>query len=133
TAHEHVFGLAVGIDFTRRDIQREMKQGSHPWDMAKGFDHGAPVSALLQKAALENFPPQGAITLTVNGETRQDGRLADMLWSPAEIIAALSRLMRLYPGDIIFTDTPAGVGPVFPGDRVEAAIQDIGKISVTIA
>ncbi|KAF0117658.1 MAG: putative fumarylacetoacetate hydrolase [Rhodospirillaceae bacterium] len=107
----HVFGYAVGLDLTRRDLQTAARQAGLPWDMAKGFDHAAPCG-LLQPAACIGHPAQGVIGLTVNGRVRQKGDLADMIWPVAEILAGLSRLVTLAPGDLVFTGTPEGVGPV---------------------
>ncbi len=113
-----VFGHAVGIDLTRRDLQAAAKQAGRPWDMAKGFDQSAPLGALVY-----GLPPAaGAIALSVNGEQRQAGDLAQMIWNVAEIIATLSTFVTLAGGDLIFTGTPAGVGPVRPGDRLCATL-----------
>ena len=119
-ALEHVFGYAAGNDLTRRDLQRAAKGRGEPWDTAKGFDHSAPVAA-IRPASLGNLS-SGEIWLAVNGETRQESDLSRMLWGVPEIIAALSRLYELVPGDLIFTGTPSGVGPVEPGDRLEGGI-----------
>ena len=113
-----VFGHAVGIDLTRRDLQAAAKQAGRPWDMAKGFDQSAPLGALSP-----GLPPAGgAITLSVNGEQRQAGDLGQMIWNVAEIIAVLSTYVTLAGGDLIFTGTPAGVGPIHPGDRLRATL-----------
>jgi len=126
-----VFGYAVGNDLTRRDLQAAAKAKGQPWEVAKGFDHSAPISAL--KPALDiGHPAKGAITLAVNGQMRQQGDLADMTWSVPEIIAHLSRLFVLMPGDLIFTGTPAGVGPVGPGDVMEAAIEGVGSLTTKV-
>lgn len=125
-ALQHVFGYAVGIDFTRRDLQAAAKKGGKPWDAAKGFDQSAPISAI--RPAGDIRPDQGRIWLAVNGEIRQDANLDDMIWSVAEIIAELSGLYTLRAGDIIFTGTPAGVSAVIPGDRIKAGIEAIGEI-----
>ncbi|HTD75624.1 MAG TPA: fumarylacetoacetate hydrolase family protein, partial [Steroidobacteraceae bacterium] len=113
-----IFGHAVGIDLTRRDLQAEAKKAGRPWDMAKGFDHSAPIGPLKLGAP----PAAGAISLTVDGEVRQQGDLRDMIWSVAEIIAALSSYVELAPGDLIFTGTPAGVGPIERGQTVRGMI-----------
>jgi fumarylpyruvate hydrolase len=122
-----IFGYAVGIDLTRRDLQAEAKKAGRPWDMAKGFDHAAPVGALTQGS-----PPQsGAISLTVDGQVRQRGDLREMIWSVAEIIAGLSAFVALAPGDLIFTGTPAGVGPIRRGESVRGMIAGIEPIDVS--
>ena len=129
TAVELLIGWAVGVDLTRRDIQAEAKTQGRPWDAAKGFDASAPCGALT----LGSLPhPDGAIGLTVNGAVRQSGRLGDMIWSPAEVVAQASRLWRLKPGDLIFTGTPEGVGPVVRGDRVEASIEGLAPLAFTL-
>jgi fumarylpyruvate hydrolase len=122
-----IFGYAVGIDLTRRDLQAEAKKAGRPWDMAKGFDHSAPVGAITR-----GLPPAtGSITLTVDGSLRQRGDLKDMIWSVAEIIAALSAYVELAPGDLIFTGTPAGVGPIRRGETVRGMIAGTEPIEVT--
>jgi fumarylpyruvate hydrolase len=130
-ALELVFGYAVGIDLTRRDLQAAAKKAGRPWDMAKGFDGSAPISAVMpaeQVGAIRNQ----AISLAVNGDTRQSGRVGEMLWSVPEVIAQLSRLVELRAGDLIFTGTPAGVGPVRPGDTLHARIDDVGSLDARI-
>jgi fumarylpyruvate hydrolase len=121
-----IFGYAVGIDLTRRDMQAEAKKAGRPWDMSKGFDQSAPIGPLTR-----GIPPsRGAITLTVDGQARQAGDLADMIWSVADIIAFLSTYVSVAPGDLIFTGTPAGVGPVQRGDRVRGTIAGIDAVEV---
>ena len=128
-AAELIIGWAVGVDLTRRDIQADAKKQGRPWDAAKGFDASAPCGALT----LGSLPdPDGAIGLTVNGAMRQSGRLGDMIWSPAEVVAQASRLWRLKPGDLIFTGTPEGVGPMVRGDRVEASIEGLAPLAFTL-
>lgn len=124
-----IFGAGVGIDLTRRDLQAVAKTAGRPWDMAKGFDRSAPIGALTpgQPAA------QGAIALTVDGETRQSGDLSMMIWSVAEVIAALSTFIELAPGDLIFTGTPAGVGPIRRGQRVRATIDGLEPLEIAFA
>lgn len=130
-ALNHVFGYAVGLDMTRRDLQAVLRKAGRPWDMAKGFDHSAPCGALRPAAA--GFDPRhGAITLKVNGTPRQGGDLADMVWSVPEIIACLSGLVTLAPGDLIYTGTPDGVAAVEAGDRLEARIDGLPPLMVTI-
>ena len=125
-----VFGYAVGVDLTRRDLQAAARVKGQPWDAAKGFDHSAPIGAIRRAAGA---PPQGRIRLAVNGAPRQDAVVADMIWNVAEIIAQASRLWRLAPGDLIFTGTPEGVGPLLPGDRVEAQVEDVGALNFTLS
>jgi fumarylpyruvate hydrolase len=122
-----IFGYAVGIDLTRRDLQAEAKKAGRPWDMAKGFDHSAPVGALTRGLA----PTAGPITLTVDGNIRQRGDLKDMIWSVAEVIAALSSYVELAPGDLIFTGTPAGVGPIRRGETVRGTLAGTEPIEIT--
>lgn len=125
-----VFGYAVGLDMTRRDLQAEAKAARRPWDMAKGFDQSAPISAIVPADAI-GHPKTGAITLSVNGENRQTGDLAEQIWSVPDMLAYLSRLVRLEPGDLVMTGTPAGVGPVRVGDRLQGAIEGIGVLEVS--
>lgn len=122
-----VYGYAVGVDFTRRDLQQLAKQGGKPWDVAKGFDQSAPISA-IQAVGDNPHPSQGRIQLSVNGEQRQCADLTDMIWSVAEIIAELSRYFELCRGDLIFTGTPAGVSSVLAGDRIAASISGVGEL-----
>jgi len=114
-----IVGWAVGCDLTRRDLQAAAKAAGKPWDAAKGFDQSAPCGPLTLGPGPE---PEAEIALSVNGEGRQRGRLSDMIWNPDEVLEAAGRLWRLAPGDLIFTGTPEGVGPLAPGDRVEATI-----------
>ncbi|QEL65895.1 fumarylpyruvate hydrolase [Oryzomicrobium terrae] len=127
-----VFGYAVGLDLTRRDLQARAKAKGHPWDMGKGFDQSAPVSALAPAADI-GHPEAGAVTLTINGQVRQQGNLNQMIWSIPEVIANLSTLVELRPGDLIFTGTPAGVGPVNRGDRLEGQVEGVGGLTVVFA
>ena len=122
-----IFGYAVGIDLTRRDLQAEAKKSGRPWDMAKGFDHSAPIGPL----ALGVPPASGAISLSIDGQVRQSGDLKDMIWSVAEIIAALSTYVDVAPGDLIFTGTPAGVGQIQRGQSVRAEIAGIEPLEIT--
>ena len=130
-AKDLIFGYAVGLDLTRRDIQGKAKEKGHPWDMGKGFDQSA-VASVIQPIGSSGHPAQGRIWLTVNGETRQEGDLAAMMWKVADIIANLSTLVRLEAGDLIYTGTPAGVGPIVPGDVLEAGVDGVGKLKVRI-
>ena len=130
-ALEHVYGYAVGLDMTRRDLQQEAKDAGRPWDFGKAFDESAPVSAIYPVAS-HGHHSSGAITLSVNGEMRQSQDLSDMIWSVPETIAFLSRYYRLQPGDLIFTGTPAGVGAVGRGDVLVGAIQGLSELKVRI-
>src|ERR1700676_572338 len=114
-----IFGYAVALDMTRRDLQAEAKRLARPWDMAKGFDQYCPISA-LRPAASASTALRGELKLSVNGEIRQHGDLSDMIWSPGECLAVLSTLVELRAGDLLLTGTPAGVGPVAAGDVLEA-------------
>lgn len=121
-----IFGHAVGIDLTRRDLQADAKAKGRPWDMAKGFDASAPVGALTPGAP----PAAGAITLRVNGDLRQNGDLSQMIWNVAEVISKLSTYVALAPGDLIFTGTPAGVGRIVAGETVVAEIAGTAPVEV---
>ena len=122
-----VFGYGVGLDLTRRDLQAAMKAKGLPWDVAKGFDASAPVSSL--RAASDIGHPQHArLSLSVNGAVRQDADIADMIFPVPEIITELSKLFELKPGDLIFTGTPAGVGPLARGDRFRAELHDFAVL-----
>jgi fumarylpyruvate hydrolase len=126
----HVFGYAVGLDLTRRDLQAEAKDKGRPWDTAKGFDRSAPLSAITPSSAVTLNDAK--IWLEVNGSMRQRGALADMIWSVPEIIAELSTLFELAPGDLIFTGTPAGVAAIEPGDRLEGGVDGLQTLQVTL-
>ncbi len=125
-----VFGYATGVDLTRRDLQAAAKAKGQPWDAAKGFDASAPISPIRR---WDGPPPSGAIRLWVNDSLRQEGEIADMIWGIAEIIAEASNLWRLAPGDLIFTGTPEGVGPLRVGDMVRGEIESVGALTFTIA
>ena len=126
-----VFGYAVGIDLTRRDLQGRAKEKGHPWDMGKGFDQSGPVSA-IRPAAQIGHPSSGAIWLKVNGKLQQIGDLAQMSWKVAEVVANLSNYVRLAPGDLIFTGTPAGVSTVVRGDVLSCAVEGVGELEIRI-
>jgi fumarylpyruvate hydrolase len=128
-ALEHVWGYAVGLDMTRRDIQGEAKKLGRPWEMGKSFDESAPVSALRPVSAV-GHPAKGAIWLKVNGEVKQQGDLAMQIWSVPEQINYLSNLITLQPGDLIFSGTPAGVGPVKAGDKLQGHVDGVGELLV---
>lgn len=124
-----IVGWAVGCDLTRRDLQAAAKAKGRPWDAAKGFDQSAPCGPLTLGPLPDSAAP---ITLSVNGETRQSGRLDDMVWAPVEILAKARTLWEVHPGDLIFTGTPEGVGALQPGDRVEAAIGGLASLTFTV-
>jgi len=130
-ARDHVFGYGVGLDLTRRDLQLEARDKGRPWDWGKGFDRSAPCAA-LRPAARAGHPEHGRIWLAVNGEVRQDADIADLIWSVPEVVAIASQAMELKPGDLIMTGTPAGVGPLVPGDRVTGGVEGLGEIAITI-
>jgi fumarylpyruvate hydrolase len=127
----HVFGYAVGNDLTRRDLQFAAREKGQPWDVAKGFDHSAPITA-IRRAAEVGHPERGRIWIEVNGERRQQADLAEMIWNVPEIVAELSTLFELRPGDLVFTGTPAGVGPVKPGDSLVGGIDGLETLRTTI-
>ncbi len=128
----HVYGYAVGIDFTRRDLQSKAKEMRRPWEAGKAFDHAAPCSAVRPAAAI-GHPDRGRIWISVNGEVRQNGDLSQQIWSVPETIEQLSELFALVPGDLLFTGTPAGVGPVVSGDRLSGGIDGIGEIEISVS
>jgi len=131
-ALDHVFGYGVGLDMTRRDLQGEAKKMGRPWEMGKAFDNSAPCTA-LKTVAMVGHPAKGAIWLKVNGEVTQRGDLSEMIWNVPEMISYLSRLITLRPGDLIMSGTPAGVGPVKAGDRLEGHVDGVGDLTVTYA
>src|SRR5690606_13014068 len=128
----HVFGYAVGNDLTRRDLQFAARDKGRPWDVAKGFDRSAPITAITRASEIGHLS-QGKIWLKLNDELRQQGDLNEMIWSVPEIIAELSTLFELRPGDLIFTGTPAGVGAVQPGDRLEGSVDGLDTLVTTFA
>ena len=130
-ALEHVFGYAVGLDLTRRDLQFEAREQGRPWDVAKGFDCSAPIGA-LRPAAQSGHLERGSIWLEVNGEARQRANLSEMIWSVPEIVAELSTYFELRAGDLIFTGTPEGVGPVQRGDSLVGGIDGLETLRITI-
>ena len=129
-AHEHIFGYGVGVDLTKRDLQAIAKKDGKPWDLSKGFDCSAPISKIFKNENV--ILSQGEIKLSVNGMERQSSNLSNMAWKVDEIISWLSKSITLHPGDIIFTGTPAGVGKLNPGDRIDASIESIGSLSVKL-
>ena len=130
-ALNHVYGYAVGIDLTRRDLQLAAREQGRPWDWGKGFDLSAPC-APLQTVAQIGHPGNGRIWLAVNGAVKQDSDLSELIWGVPEIISCISQSMTLAPGDLIMTGTPAGVGPIVVGDRVTGGIDGLGEIDITI-
>jgi fumarylpyruvate hydrolase len=130
-ALEHVFGYAVGFDMIRRDVLRKCIANQHSWDLCKSFAGASPVGP-LRRAAEIGHPQSGEIAIEVNGGLRQRGDLAQLIWSPAEIVSRLSAYAPIEPGDIVFTGTPKGPAPVVRGDRLEGRIAGIGTLTVTI-
>lgn len=130
-AMDLVWGVAVGLDLTRRDLQGAAKKQGRPWEMGKAFDRSAPCGPLTPLGGFGAIADQ-RIGLTVDGEIRQDGRLSDMIWSVPETIAVLSTLVELVPGDLIFTGTPDGVGPIRPGQTLVATVDGLVPLTVTI-
>ncbi len=128
----YVWGYAAGLDMTRRDLQNQAKKEGKPWDMGKGFDASAPIGDLLPAARFPH-PTRGRIALRVNGAVRQTSDLSMLIWSVAETIAYLSRLVRLAPGDLIFTGTPEGVAAVGRGDLLEGEVEGVGTVRARIA
>lgn len=128
---QHVWGYAVGLDMTRRDLQQQAKRVGGPWEPAKSFDNAAPCTPIMP-AAHAGHPRQGALWLSVNGVERQRADIADLLWSVPELVAMLSRSVTLMPGDLIYTGTPVGVDVLQPGDHITAGIDGIGSLSLII-
>jgi fumarylpyruvate hydrolase len=126
-----VWGYAVGLDLTRRDLQAEAKRLGRPWDVGKGFEGSAPIGAIIPCGQVGALGAQ-RIWLDVNGQQRQQGILSQMIWSVEETISQLSGFFKLAAGDLIFTGTPAGVGPLVPGDRIEGGIDGIGTLQATV-
>ena len=131
-ALDHVWGYGVGLDMTRRDLQGEAKKMGRPWEMGKAFDNSAPCTALVP-AAKSGHPAKGAIWLKVNGAVKQKGALSELIWNIPETIAYLSGLVTLQPGDLIYSGTPAGVGPVKAGDKLEGHVDGFADLTITYA
>ena len=131
-ALDHLWGYAVGIDMTRRDLQGAAKKAGRPWEVGKAFEHAAPCSRVHPVGAV-GHPAEGRIWLDVNGETRQDGNLNELIWTVPEIIEQLSGLFTLAPGDLIFTGTPAGVGAVARGDVLSGGVEGVDTIEIEVA
>ena len=125
-----IYGYAVGLDMTRRDLQLQARETGRPWDAGKNVEQSKPLGPIYPASELD--PSKGAITLDVNGTRKQTGDLAELIWSVPEIVAHVSAFYRLEPGDLIFTGTPAGVGPVVQGDTLVGAIDGLGKLTVTV-
>ena len=130
SALDLVYGYAVGVDLTRRDLQNAAKDKGQPWEAGKAFDASAPISAIRPWTGPA---PQGRIAISVNGTVRQEGVVADMIWNVAEIIAEASKLWTLAPGDLIFTGTPEGVAAIVAGDKIEGEVEGVGALSFTVA
>jgi fumarylpyruvate hydrolase len=130
-AASHIWGYAIGLDMTRRDLQNDMKKQGRPWEIGKAFDRSAPIGPLAP-LSLTGELLAGTISLDVNGERRQTGDLSDLIWSVNETIATLSQAWALAPGDLIYTGTPAGVGAVLPGDLMRASIAGLGAIELQV-
>jgi fumarylpyruvate hydrolase len=129
--YDYVFGYAVGLDMTRRDLQRVAREKGRPWDMAKAFDHSAPCTAITPEFYSGNIS-RGKIELKVNGEIRQSADVGDMIWKIPQMVNYLSNQVELFPGDLIFTGTPAGVAPVIKGDVIEATVAGLEPLIITI-
>ncbi len=130
-ALDHVYGYAVGLDMTRRDLQGEAKSLGRPWEVGKSFDGSAPCGPLVPAARI-GHPTRGAVTLDINGQRRQSGDLEQMIWKVPEMIAILSQFFTLMPGDLIMSGTPSGVGPVERGDVLRGAVAGVGEIEVEV-
>ena len=130
-ANDLIFGYAVGLDMTKRDVQRAAREQGRPWDMCKGFDYSAPCSAITPEF-YTGIIAKGKIELKLNGAVRQSANVGDMIWMIPEIINHLSQQVELFPGDLIFTGTPAGVGPVVKGDVIEATVAGLEPLIITI-
>jgi len=128
---QHIFGYAISLDMTRRDLQAEQKQMGRPWEVGKAFERSAPIGPIHTVADI-GHPDEGRVELKVNGEVRQEGDLNQMIWKVPEMIANLSTYFELAAGDVILSGTPAGVGPVVKGDALVASIEGLGKISVEV-
>ncbi len=130
-ANDCIFGYAVGIDMTRRDLQAEAKEKGRPWESGKTFLHAAPCSSIVMRQE-SGFIDDAEITLSINGVVKQKGNVNQMIWKIPEVINRLSALFYLQPGDLIYTGTPAGVGPIEVGDKIEAAVYGVGTLNITV-
>ncbi|MEY3670129.1 MAG: fumarylacetoacetate hydrolase family protein [Burkholderiaceae bacterium] len=131
-ALDHVIGYAVGLDMTCRDLQAEAKKLGRPWEPGKSFEHSSPCSELVLVSDI-GHPAEGEISLKINGETRQVGDLNQLIWKVPELVSVMSNFYHLQPGDLIFSGTPAGIGPVHKGDRLECFIQSVGTLSLKVS
>lgn len=131
SALDCVFGYAVGLDMTRRDLQGQAKKMGRPWEVGKAFEHSAPCSEIVPSGAI-GHPDAGAVWLEVNGELRQKGDLNQMIWKVPEIIAYLSGLFTLAPGDLIYSGTPAGVGATERGDALRGGVDGVGELEIAV-
>ena len=130
-ALDHVYGYAVALDMTRRDLQGEAKKAGRPWEVGKAFEHSAPCSAIVPASEI-GHPASGALTLDVDGVRRQEGDLNQMIWKIPEMISYLSGLFELAPGDLILTGTPSGVGPVARGNRLHGEVEGVSELDITV-
>ena len=130
-ALDHVFGYAVGLDMTRRDLQGEAKKLGRPWEIGKAFEHAAPCSAVVRATEI-GHPAKGRVWLEVNGQKRQEGDLSQLIWKVPEVISYLSGLFTLRPGDLIYTGTPAGVAAVKRGDRLHGGVDGVGELRIAV-
>jgi fumarylpyruvate hydrolase len=131
-ALDHVWGYAVGLDMTRRDLQMKMREMGRPWEIGKAFDQSAPIGPIHPANEIGHFE-NAVLWLTVNGETKQNSDVSHLIWSVAETVAYLSQFFRLEPGDVIFTGTPEGVGPVKQGDTMKVGVERLGEVTVRVA
>ena len=131
-AHAHVYGYAIGLDMTRRDLQGEAKKLGRPWEVGKAFDHSGPIGP-IHPASVTGHYTKGAISLDVNGASRQKSDISLLIWNLAETIEHLSTLFELQPGDLIYTGTPEGVAAVQPGDLLVGRIDGLGELRVRVA
>jgi fumarylpyruvate hydrolase len=131
-ALDHVWGYAVGLDMTRRDLQMKMREMGRPWEIGKAFDRSAPIGPIHKASEVGHFD-KGGIWLAVNGETKQKSDISHLIWSVAETVADLSKFFRLEPGDVIYTGTPEGVGAVKKGDTIKVGVEKLGELTVNIS
>jgi len=130
-ASQHIFGYAVGVDLTKRDLQSAAKEAGKPWDLSKGFDNSAPISKIVKKEGF--LLNEGSISLKVNGHQKQSSNISNMAWKVDELISWLSKFITLKPGDLIFTGTPGGVSRLSPYDKIEAEIENVGRLSLELS
>lgn len=130
-AERAIFGYATGLDMTRRDLQLAARAKQRPWDLGKNFERSAVIAPLVEAADFTDLGPR-RIALTVNGEIKQDAHLSDLVWSPVDLVEDLSRYYHLMPGDLIYTGTPAGVGPVVSGDTIVGTVDGLPEVRLTV-